>query len=42
MSHFLSASMAPSISCSYVKYEHCMSENFLDMKPAGLMVLPWP
>ena len=45
LSHFLSASMAPSVSCSYVKYECCVSMNFLDMKPAGLMVfqsLPWP
>ena len=43
-SHFLSASMAPSILCSYVKYEPCASVNFLDMKPAGLMVFqysPW-
>jgi len=44
-SHFLSASMTPSVSCSYVKYALCASVNFFDMKPAGLIVfqsLPCP
>ena len=38
-SHFLSASMTPRVSCSYVKYDRWASVNFLDMKPAGLIVL---
>src|SRR6266852_2453022 len=38
-SHFLSASMTPRVSCSYVKYDRWASVNFLDMKLAGLIVL---
>ena len=44
-SHFLSASIAPRVSCSYVKYKHCASVNFLDMNLAGFIVFqssPWP
>ena len=43
-SHFLSASITPNVSCSYVKYERCASVNFLDINPAGRMVFqlsPW-
>ena len=38
-SHFLSALMTPRVLCSYVKYDRWASVNFLDMKPAGLIVL---
>ena len=44
-SHFFSASITPYVSCSYVKYAHWALVNFLDINPAGCMVVqssPWP